>query len=143
MIDRLANAHSGQCHCGSVQFEVQLSDGFNTIRRCTCSYCRMRGAVAVSAQLGGIRFLQGEDVLTSYRFNTGAAQHFFCSKCGIYTHHQRRSNQAQYGVNVACLEGVSPFDFAEVPVFDGVNHPKDAGNVSRRAGTLRFESSSE
>ncbi|TZG27920.1 GFA family protein [Sphingomonas montanisoli] len=129
--------HTGQCHCGAVRFEATLSDGFETIRRCTCSYCRMRGAVAVSAEMGGIRFLSGEDVLTSYRFNTGAAQHFFCSRCGIYTHHQRRSNQAQYGVNVACLDGVSPFDFAEVPVLDGVNHPNDTG-VARRAGTLRF-----
>jgi hypothetical protein len=98
----------------------------------------MRGAVAVSAEMGGIRFLQGEDALTSYRFNTGSAQHFFCSHCGIYTHHQRRSNQHQYGVNVACLDGVSPFDFLEVPVLDGANHPNDTGKHTRRAGTLRF-----
>jgi hypothetical protein len=98
----------------------------------------MRGAVAVSAEVGGIRLLRGEDALTSYRFNTGSAQHFFCSKCGIYTHHQRRSNQNQYGVNIACLDGVSPFDFPEVPVFDGVNHPKDTGGTARRIGTLRF-----
>jgi hypothetical protein len=143
MTDEHAGVHAGRCHCGSVQFEVRLSDGFDTIRRCTCSYCRMRGAVAVSAQLDGIRFLQGEDVLTSYRFNTGAAQHFFCSKCGIYTHHQRRSNQAQYGVNVACLEGVSPFDFAAIPVLDGVNHPNDRGGKGRLVGTLRFEPAPE
>lgn len=130
---------SGQCHCGAVRFEVELSDGLNTARRCTCSYCRMRGAVAVSAALGGIRFIQGEDVLTSYRFNTGVAQHFFCSRCGIYTHHQRRSNPAQYGVNVACLDGVSPFDFPEVPVLDGMAHPSDTGAPPEKVGTLRFE----
>jgi hypothetical protein len=129
---------AGQCHCGAVRFEATLTDGLNTARRCTCSYCRMRGAVAVSAQMGGIRLLQGSDALTSYRFNTGSAQHFFCSKCGIYTHHQRRSNQDQYGVNVACLDGLSPFDFPEVPVFDGVNHPNDTGSPVRRAGTLKF-----
>ena len=129
----------GKCHCGAVQFEVELSDGFNTIRRCTCSYCRMRGAVAVSAALGILHIVQGEDKLTSYRFNTGQAQHFFCSQCGIYTHHQRRSNPHQYGVNVACLEGVSPFDFAQVPVMDGMQHPKDNAGELRRAGTLRYE----
>jgi hypothetical protein len=137
-----ANIRTGQCHCGAVRFEATLTDGFNTIRRCTCSYCRMRGAVAISAEIGEIKLLRGEDVLTSYRFNTGSAQHFFCSKCGIYTHHQRRSNQNQYGVNVACLDGVSPFDFSEVPVFDGVNHPNDTGGVVRRIGTLRFIPSS-
>lgn len=129
----------GQCHCRTVRFEIKLSDGLKSVRRCTCSYCRMRGAVAVSAALGGIRFIQGEDALTSYRFNTGAAQHFFCSQCGIYTHHQRRSNQAQYGVNVACLDGVSPFDFSEVPVLDGEQHPNDTGQFARQIGTLRFE----
>lgn len=67
------DTHNAHCHCGAVEFTVKLSDGFNTIRRCTCSFCRMRGAVAVSAELGGIRFLAGEEVLTSYRFNTGAA----------------------------------------------------------------------
>lgn len=138
-MDEDAGMQTGQCHCGAVRFEAKLSDGFNTIRRCTCSYCRMRGAVAVSAEMGGINILRGADILTSYRFNTEAAQHFFCSRRGIYTHHQRRSNQNQYGVNVACLDGVSPFDFAEVPVLDGVNHPNDTGGPARRAGTLRFD----
>lgn len=132
------NIWAGQCHCGAVRFEATLSDGFNTIRRCTCSYCRMRGAVAVSVEMGGIKVLQGEDTLASYCFNTGLAQHFFCSHCGIYTHHQRRSNQNQYGVNVACLDGVSPFDFSKVPVLDGVNHPNDTGGPARRVGTLCF-----
>lgn len=134
-----AEKRFGQCHCGAVRFEVELSDGLNSVRRCTCSYCRMRGAVAVSAALDGIRFVRGQEALTSYRFNTGAAQHFFCSLCGIYTHHQRRSNQAQYGVNVACLDGISPFDFSEVPVLDGVHHPNDTGLPATRVGTLRFE----
>jgi hypothetical protein len=99
----------------------------------------MRGAVAVSAALGGLRVTAGESALTSYRFNTGEAQHFFCSVCGIYTHHQRRSNPSQYGVNVACLDGTSPFDFPEVPVMDGAQHPNDNDGKARRAGTLRFE----
>jgi hypothetical protein len=99
----------------------------------------MRGAVAVSAEMGGIEFIRGAEKLTSYRFNTGTAEHFFCSVCGIYTHHQRRSNPAQYGINVACLDGMSPFDFAEVPVWDGINHPNDNQGVSRRVGTLKFE----
>jgi len=122
-----------------VRFEATLTDDLEAVRRCNCSFCRMRGAVVAMAASGGIRILQGDDALASYRFNTGTAQHFFCSRCGIYTHHQRRSDSTQYGVNVACLDGVSPFDFAEVPVMDGINHPNDTGASSRRAGTLRFE----
>ena len=126
------------CHCGAVRFRVKLIDGFNTARRCTCSYCRMRGAVAVSAAVGGITFDAGEEALSEYRFNTGVAQHYFCSRCGIYTHHRRRSNPSQYGVNVACLKGVSPFDFTDVPVIDGVNHPADHGRGYEIVGHLRF-----
>ena len=128
---------NGQCHCGAVRFKARLVDGFRTIRRCTCSLCRMRGAIAVSAAVGGLTVTDGVDALSSYRFNTGGAQHFFCSVCGIYTHHQRRSNPNEYGVNVACLEGVSPFDFDDVPVMDGVIHPSD-GHAPRLAGMLRF-----
>jgi hypothetical protein len=120
-------SYRGACHCKAVQFEVTLSSGLKTARRCNCSLCRMRGAVAVSAPLGGLRFLAGEGKLTLYQFNTRAAKHYFCSVCGIYTHHQRRSNPNEFGINAACLEGVSPFDFAEVQVLDGVHHPGDAG----------------
>lgn len=46
---------SGDCHCGAVRPSVRLPDGFSTIRRCSCSYCRMRGPVAVSARVGDLR----------------------------------------------------------------------------------------
>jgi hypothetical protein len=133
------------CHCKTVRFEVRLSDGLKTVRRCTCSICRMRGAVAVSADLGGVRIISGEHALTEYRFDTKTAKHYFCSICGIYTHHQRRSNPGQFGVNVACIEGMSPFDFAEVPVTDGVHHPSDMGPGSkpRLAGLLRYQAAED
>ena len=127
----------GACHCGAVQFTARLSDGLHSARRCTCSYCRMRGAIAVSADLDGVKITQGRESLTVYQFNTNTAKHYFCSRCGIYTHHQRRSNPEQYGINVACLGGVSPFDFQEVPVYDGIHHPRD-GFPLIQAGTLIF-----
>jgi hypothetical protein len=33
---------------------------------------------------------------------------------------------------------VSPFDFADVPVIDGVNHPADQGRGYEIVGHLRF-----
>jgi hypothetical protein len=134
-----SDQHDAACHCGAVRFRLRLSDGFDSRRRCTCSFCRMRGAVVVSARLQDLTILSGEDNLTLYQFNTRAAKHWFCKTCGIYTHHQRRSNPREYGVNVACLQGVSPFDFTEVPVEDGVQHPSDTGRPSRIVGILRFE----
>ena len=131
----------GTCHCGAVEFEVQLPNGLEELRRCSCSLCRRKGAIVASVVLAGLRVTRGADKLTLYHWNTKTAKHYFCSVCGIYTHHQRRSNPSQYGINVACLDGVSPFDFSEVPVMDGVQHPSDTGGKSRRAGTLRFERS--
>ena len=131
--------HDAACHCGTVRFRVRLADGFDSRRRCTCSYCRMRGPVAVSARLDDIEFLAGAENLTLYQFNSRTAKHYFCKTCGIYTHHQRRSDPSLFGINVACLAGVSPFDFAEVPVMDGVSHPADSGGSARVAGILRYE----
>ncbi|HEX6396039.1 MAG TPA: hypothetical protein VFZ95_01325, partial [Steroidobacteraceae bacterium] len=65
----------------------------------------------------------GQDVLKLYQFNTRTAKHYFCSNCGIYTHHQRRSNPLEYGYNVGCLEDVNPFDLGPVQTNDGVTHP--------------------
>ena len=117
--------HKGSCHCGAVEFEVDLPDGLDDPRHCDCSICRRKGAVVASVPLSGIRVTKGEDKLTLYQFNKFEAKHFFCSSCGIYTHHQRRSNPQQYGFNVGCLEGVNPFHIKDVPVYDGVNHPAD------------------
>lgn len=129
----------GACHCGSVKFKVRLHHGLASARRCTCSYCAMRGAIAVSARVDGLEIIEGADALATYSFNTGVAQHHFCRNCGIYTHHQRRSNPEELGVNVACLDGLSPFDFTEVPVLDGQNHPNDREDGrTLRLGTLRF-----
>jgi hypothetical protein len=138
MTNATDQTHGVACHCGAVAFTIRLDDGLASARRCTCSYCRMRGAVVVSVELDGIEFLRGESNLTLYQFNSRTAKHWFCKTCGIYTHHQRRSDPTLYGVNLACIDGMSPFDLAEVPVMDGVAHPSDTGQLPRLAGILRF-----
>jgi hypothetical protein len=124
--------HLASCHCGAVVLELALPDGVVNPRRCNCSLCRRKGAIVASVPLSGLKIIKGEDALKLYQFNTKTAKHYFCSHCGIYTHHQRRSHPEQYGYNVGCLEGVDPFDIANVPTGDGVNHPAD-----RRAPNVR------
>lgn len=122
---RINEYHRASCHCGAVVLELHLPDGIVNPRRCDCSLCRRRGAVMGMVPLAAIRIVQGQDQLRLYQFNTMTAKHYFCARCGVYTHHQRRSNPQEYGYNVACLEGVNPFDITEVPTMDGVNHPAD------------------
>ena len=82
-----------------------------------------------SVPLADLRVVKGGDVLKLYQFRTHTAKHYFCSTCGIYTHHQQRSNPTLYGFNVACLEGVNPFEIGPVPTTDGVHHPSDRGAI--------------
>lgn len=117
--------HIATCHCGSVKLELTLPNGLEEVRRCNCSMCRRRGAIVASVPLSGLKVVSGNNTLSLYQFNTKTARHYFCSVCGIYTHHQRRSNPHQFGFNVACLEGVNPFELGEVPVVDGANHSCD------------------
>ena len=72
-----------------------------------------------------LKIVKGKDLLQLYQYHTKTAKHNFCSICGIYTHHNPRSNPAMYGINVACLEGVKPFELKDVGVNDGENHPLD------------------
>ncbi|WP_444945279.1 GFA family protein [Microbulbifer sp. VTAC004] len=89
--------HRASCHCGSVEIELDLPEGLIDLRRCDCSMCRRRGAVDASVSLNGIKILKGEQHLKLYQFNKRTAIHYFCEKCGIYTHHKRRSNPRQFG----------------------------------------------
>lgn len=114
-----------KCHCGSVVIELDLPHGIEKPRRCTCSLCRRRGTVVASVTLDRLKVIKGEDKLKLYQFNTKTAKHYFCSECGIYTHHQRRSNPTEFGYNVGCLEGVDPYTLPNVEILDGINHPAD------------------
>lgn len=121
----IESKHKASCHSGAVELELELPEGLVDVRRCDCSLCRRRGAIVASIPLSGIRIIQGEAELRLYQFNTRTAKHYFCSICGVYTPHQRRSNPEQYGFNVACLEGINPLKLEGIPTYDGVNHPAD------------------
>lgn len=114
------------CHCGAVELRVTLSDGLNTARRCDCSYCR-RSVPVVSAPLDGVEIVRGADKLTLYSWGTHTAKHHFCSVCGIYMYHHRRSDPNELGVNLYAIEGMEPGEIEPVDWLDGVNHPSDRG----------------
>jgi len=117
--------NNGRCHCGNVEFEVELPNGFEELSRCNCSMCARRGAVVTSVPLSAFKILKGADQLSLYQFNTKKAKHYFCANCGIYTHHKRRANPNQYAVNIACIEGVNPFELGDIPTTEGINHSCD------------------
>ncbi|SDE42490.1 GFA family protein [Limimaricola pyoseonensis] len=117
--------HRLTCHCGAVELRLHLKHGLGGAHRCDCSFCRRRGAIAAPVDLDQLEVVKGQDALTLYQWGTKTARHWFCATCGIYTHHQRRSNPNEYSVNVAAIEGVNPRDLGDVPWSDGVNHVCD------------------
>ena len=113
--------HKATCHCGAVELELSLPNGIEKPRRCDCSICRRKGAIVGSVALDGIKILKGAEHLKLYQFNTNTAKHYFCSNCGIYTHHKRRSDSNSFCYNLGCIEAVDAASDADVRLIDGAS----------------------
>lgn len=113
------------CHCGAVQLSFIMAGGLDSLGRCDCSLCRRIKPAAVTSCVGELEVTKGEDKLSLYQFNTKVAKHYFCSICGTHTHHQRRANPHEFGVNVGCLHDVHPRLAGQAEWTDGINHPSD------------------
>ena len=117
------------CHCGGVEIEVNIPDQFKKVMRCNCSLCKRKGTIMTMVGLDDLKITKGKDLLTLYQYHTKVAKHYFCSNCGIYTHHNPRSNHDKvYMINVGCIEDVKPLELKDIIISDGENHPLDKNN---------------
>ena len=64
-----------------------------------------------------VKIIKGKEIISSYKFNTKIAEHFFCKTCGIYTHHNRRSDPNGAAINIGCIDAINPFDY-EAEIID-------------------------
>ena len=122
--------HQGGCHCGAVRFEVEVPDN-PEIEDCNCSICRMSGFLHLIVPASRFRLLQGEDALTTYRFNTGVAEHRFCRVCGIKPFYVPRSNPDGMDVNLRCLDSWP--QGARIVPFDGQNWEANAAALAHKS----------
>ena len=109
--------HHGGCHCGRVRFEVD-APAVLEVQLCNCSICSMTSYLHLIVPSSRFRLLEGADALTTYTFNTGVAQHYFCSTCGIKSFYVPRSNPDGISVNARCLEPET-IDGIRITDFDG------------------------
>ena len=114
------------CHCGAIEIKLNLPDGIENAKRCSCSMCSRKYAAFTAVSLGDLEVIKGKNCLKEYAFHTHSSKHYFCSNCGIHTHHRSRMTPTKYVVNLSCIEGVKIEDYAEAPYFNGRDHPKDA-----------------
>ena len=66
--------------------------------------------------------LAGAEHLSLYQWNKRIAEHFFCSICGVYTHHRRRRDPSQYSINIECLDEPPMPESASVGLVNGLEH---------------------
>jgi hypothetical protein len=123
--------HRGGCHCGAVAFEVEAPARV-TVSECSCSICRMSGYLHLIVPRTYLRLLRGGEVLVEYRFNTGIAQHLFCSRCGVKSFYVPRSNPDGYSVNLRCLDRATVEDVT-IETFDDNDRAAAEGRIRHRS----------
>jgi hypothetical protein len=114
MDDRIKSVRGG-CHCGAVRFAARLPDPPVSALDCNCSVCSMIGFLHVIVAHEDFILERGGEALTSYRFGSGAAEHLFCSVCGVKSFYQPRSHPGAWSVNAHCLDdlpdlAITPFN---------------------------------
>ena len=107
---------TGGCHCGAVRFTAEMPDSHVPALDCNCSICSRTAFLHIMVPHDKFTLLQGADRLTSYQFGTGAAEHLFCSVCGVKSFYQPRSHPEAWSVNAHCLD--QPLDL-DIEQFDG------------------------
>ena len=122
--------YEGGCHCGAVRFAVEAPESVE-VERCNCSICAKSGFLHLIVPLSRFELLSGKDDLTTYTFNTGVAEHYFCRHCGIKPFYKPRSNPDGMDINLNCLDELPP----EVSIveFDGQNWEANAAALAYKS----------
>lgn len=116
----------GGCHCGAVRFEVVV----RTLEAldCNCSICIKKGFLHLIVGESDFTLLTDPDALSEYTFNTHAATHWFCRRCGIHPFYKPRSHPDGVDVNVRCLDETNvPFI---VRAFDGQEWEENVSQIT-------------
>jgi hypothetical protein len=122
--------YQGGCHCGAVRFEVEAPERVE-VEDCNCSICSKSGFLHLIVPKSRFDLLQGEEQLSTYRFNSGVAAHYFCRICGVKPFYTPRSNPDGVDVNLRCLDQ-RPSQ-VDIVVFDGQNWEQNAASLAHKS----------
>ena len=120
----MSSVKEGRCHCAAVKWEAELADNI-LVQECNCSMCEMTGFLHVIIPKGKFKLVSGDDQLAEYRFNTGAAIHYFCKICGVKSFYVPRSNPDGYSLNLRAMNRAQ-FKNITIEPFDGQNWEENA-----------------
>ena len=122
--------YAGSCHCGTVTFEVEAPEVIEA-HLCNCSICKKSGYLHLIVPASKFSLRSGEEQLSTYTFNTGAAKHHFCKTCGVKPFYIPRSNPDGVDVNVNCLDTAAKA--INISEFDGQNWEKHAHKLAHKS----------
>jgi len=122
--------YGGSCHCGAVTFAVEAPAEVEA-EQCNCSICSKSGFLHLIVPASKFQLLTGRDELTTYTFNTGVAQHYFCRHCGIKPFYIPRSNPDGIDINLNCLD--SKPARIRIVAFDGRNWEAHAASLAHKS----------
>jgi hypothetical protein len=99
--------------------------------QCNCSICSKKGYLHWIVARDAFRLLTEKADLATYTFNTGAAKHHFCPRCGVASFYIPRSDPDKIDVNIRCLPDVDPSSL-RVEYFDGQNWEANVASYKAR-----------
>ncbi|MGE0545889.1 MAG: GFA family protein [Kofleriaceae bacterium] len=120
--------HTGGCHCGAVQFRIELASDEREVLECNCSVCAKKGILHLIVPEARFALVSGGDALVTYSFGTHVAKHMFCRTCGIHPFYRPRSHPDAWDVNVRCLDDV-PLGHWRIRSFDGANWEQSVDSI--------------
>jgi hypothetical protein len=119
--------HKGSCHCGAIQFVVDMDVEASGGTRCNCSVCNKTMVTGSRATPGALTVTQGKALLSEYP--TGSASRFFCSRCGVHLYgagHVPEIGGDFLSVNLNALDDVDVGSM-KIGYFDGRHDNWQAG----------------
>jgi hypothetical protein len=120
----MKKTYSGSCHCGAVQYRVDLDLAAGT-SRCNCTFCAKSRIWLAFAKIDALQLVKGEDALTDYQHTPPGKQdpflHLtFCTTCGVrpFTKggHLPAFGGEFYAINVATLDGLTDEELGSIPI---------------------------
>jgi hypothetical protein len=119
----------GTCHCGNISYRLNWpGDGTDIpIRACGCTFCTKHAGAWTShpdSELAAT--IRDESIVSKYRFGTGTADFYVCTRCGAVPFVISVIEDHLYAVvNVNTFERIDPSTFPRAAAnFDG----EDAGS---------------
>jgi len=119
----MLETREGGCHCGRVRFRARVD--FARLSHCNCTMCTKKGILHLSMMPDDFELLRGKNALTVYTFETGVAQHTFCTHCGMHAFYIPRSQPDMITVSARCIDGIDVTTLKPTRFFDG-QHWEDA-----------------